>query len=158
MTESALGLTIPSMANFPKTLVIRGIPVQVEDFDELDEFIQRYGTDVFQQQAPSSDHDAAPVHRKQQHAGAPSLDHTDRTLLQQFIEAGKTGVPSKHVEQILGKKGRGIPIALDAFSRRVGLATQEGSRAFTPVKTSEGRGFKMTELHIRSARSLLGQS
>ena len=85
-----------------------------------------------------------------------TLDHTDRTLLQQFAEAGNKGILSTQITQVLGKRGRGIPIALDEWSRRIGLVTQDGATAFQAFKRHGGRGFRMTEIYLRTAKSMLG--
>ena len=140
----------PKTGPFPQIVTVRGISITVTDWDELEEVIRRFGID--------SDMEGItipPRPRKPQGGGGIALDPTDRSLLQQFVEAGSKGVISTQITQVLGKRGRGIPIALDEWSRRIGLVTQTGATAFQAMKRRTGRGFRMTEIYLRTARALL---
>lgn len=138
---------------FPQTISVRGINITVHDWDELEEVVRRFGADSGPTH-PTHGVEIPPRQRKP-YGGGLAIDPTDRSLLQQFVEAGTKGVISTQVTQVLGKKGRGIPVALDDWSRRIGLVNQEGATAFQAVKRRAGRGFRMTEIYLRTARSLL---
>ena len=51
--------------------------------------------------------------------------------------AGKSGVPTKDIGPVQGKRGKAIRAALDAWSRRIGLVTEESIR-LRVVQRSQG--------------------
>ena len=142
------------MAAWPKTIFIRGVGIPVESWDELDEVIQRYGSEgPIIIQGPQG---RETTNEKMGRPGITSLGPTDRSLLQQFVEGGSSGVITTQIGPALGKRGKAIRPALDAWSRRIGLVTQEGASAFEPIKTSRGRGFRLVGVYLQAARSMLG--
>ncbi len=137
------------MADWRKTIIIRGIGIPIESFDELDELIQRYGAEgplIIQ-----SDSAQPPPRRTPFGNLAPS----DRSLLEQFVAGGPNGVRTNQLGPALGTSGRGIRPALDAWARRIGLVTQDGVSAFQRTKTSDGRGFGLTPVYLNAARTML---
>lgn len=85
-----------------------------------------------------------------------SLGHAERTLLLQFVEAVDRGLLTAQLSQALGKKGKGVRPALEKWSRRIGLVTEENATAFESIKRFDGRGFKMVDHYRRIAASMLG--
>ena len=138
------------MADFPKKVVIRGIETEIQSWEELDEFLDRYGSaEVVRTITPPSTNNS----RKD----TSSLTPTDRTLLEQFITNGERGILNKDLGQVLGAKRKGIRPALERWSRHIGLVTGEAGSAFEPVNLGVlGRGHRLTDLYIRTAKSMLG--
>lgn len=138
---------------WPKTIMIRGVGVPIESWEELDELVERYGGEaliVTQQQTGS---EGQPQRRNRT---GLQLSPSDRALLERFVEAGSRGLLTSQISPAMGKKGKGIRPALDRWSRRIGLVTEEGASAFEPVKRADGRGFNMAEVYIQGARAMLG--
>jgi hypothetical protein len=139
------------MAEWPKTIFIKGIGVSISSWDELDELIERYGHEgPVVVQSP-----VAPHHRTEHAHAQGSITPSDRSLLQHFVTEGRRGVLSNQIGQALGTAGRGLPIALDAWARRIGLVTQDGAEAFEAVKRADGRGFRLTTLYLNAARTMV---
>lgn len=147
------------MATWPKTIYIKGVGIPVETWEELDEVIERYGgasAVVIGGTSESPKPEGGASKPKGFHGGGAELNHTDRTLLQEFVTNGSHGVPTSEIGPALGKRGKSIRPALEAWSRRIGLATEENASPFAPMKTSRGRGFRLTGIYPGVARSLLG--
>jgi|SRR5271166_2671276 len=141
------------MAEWPKTIYVKGIGVAINSWDEFDELVERYGADgplVVGQSNPSGNQT---VDRK----NASSLQPSDRSLLEQFVTSAKSGVPTKQLGPAIGKSGKAIRPALDAWSRKIGLVTHDGAAAFESVKGAKGRGFRLTHLAGQTARAMLGK-
>lgn len=77
--------------------------------------------------------------------------------MEQFIEAGPRGVLTSSIGHALGKRGKGIRPALELWSRRVGLVTEQDATAFETVKRFDGRGYRMVDHYLRAASQLLGR-
>jgi hypothetical protein len=138
---------------FPKTIEIGGIKVQVDSWQEIREAIAELGADVAVVTGDRED-----AHRSNSGgAVAARLPPTDRSLLEQFIEAGSRGVLTQTLGHALGARGKGVRPALDRWSRRVGLVTEENATAFEAVKRFDGRGFRMLDHYLRAASQLLGK-
>jgi hypothetical protein len=137
------------MAEWPKTIYVKGIGVAINSWNEFDELVQRYGAEgplvigSSSEKPPASD-------RK-----GTKLNHTDASLLERFADAGKSGVPTKDIGPVLGKKGKAIRAALDAWSRKIGLVTEDRASAFESSKGAKGRGFRLVGVYVRSAKSML---
>jgi len=138
------------MMRWPKAVVVHGIGIPVESWDELDELVRRYGHPTF---AVGQGRTGCATGPAGQHG--TSLGPPDRALLQQFVEAGARGLLTTQISPAVGKRGKGIRPALDGWSRRVGLVTADGASAFVPVKRADGRGFRLTDVHVLGARSIL---
>lgn len=139
---------------WPKTIVIRGVGVPVDSWEELDELVGRYGGEalIVAQGEPGE----LKVRPKSHGQGGAQLSPSERALLQQFVEAGSRGLLTTQIGPAVGKKGKGIRPALDRWSRRIGLVTEDGASAFEPVKRMDGRGFRMADVYIQGARTILG--
>jgi hypothetical protein len=130
---------------------IRGVKVPVDSWEEIRDAIEAFGGEITVTSGEGSQDNAR---RSVQPSG---LSPTDRTLLEQFIEAGQRGVLTQHLGHALGKRGKGIRPALERWSRRIGLVTEEQATAFEPMKRFDGRGFRMVDHYIRAANQLLGR-
>lgn len=138
------------MSGFPKTIFVKGVGVPVENWDELDELIQRYGGEVVIATAP-------PVSRSAANPSIPGFTPTDRALLERFIEEGSRGVLTSEITQLTGKQRKAIRPYLEGWTRKIGLVHDEGQTAFEQAKRFEGRAFRMTPPFLRVASQLLGR-
>lgn len=137
--------------NWPKTIVIRGLPIQIESWEEFDELIERYGGEALVVAQQGQAEEGRPSRR----GGGIQLNPSDRALLQQFVEAGSRGLLTTQIGPALDAKGKGIRPALSRWSRKIGLVTDEGV-AFARVKRNDGRGYRLTDVHMTAARAMLG--
>jgi hypothetical protein len=131
------------------------IKVPVDSWAELKEAMAEFGIAVLG--VTSEDATLRPDPNSIGSTGAASLGHGDRTLLTQFVEAADRGLLTNQLSQALGKKGKGVRPALEKWSRRIALVTQENTTAFEPVKRFDGRGFRMLDHYRRTAASMLGR-
>jgi len=137
------------MADWPKEIVVRGIAIQINSWDELDEAIKRYGTLELTGGARST---ASPIV-----GGRVHLTHSDRTILERFLADTNRGLRNSELSGPMGAEGKGIKPKLDEWSRRIGLTNAEGD-AFESVNAGRGgRGYRLTDMAAAVARSLLGQ-
>jgi hypothetical protein len=139
---------------WPKIIEVGGIKVPVDSWDEVREAIETFGRDITVSQGESREDNGQ---RRTPPLHASGLTATDRTLLEQFIQAGPRGVLTKEIGQALGKRGKGVRPALEGWSRRIGLVTEQGATAFEPVKRYDGRGFAMVDHYLRAAGAMLGR-
>jgi hypothetical protein len=139
---------------WPKIVTIRGgVQVPIDDIEELDAFVERYGGEALIVTATSN----ADSKSKGRGKGA-DLSASNRALLEQFVAAGSKGLPTSQIGPAVGKQGKGIKPALERYARSIGLVDNDDAQAFLAVKGAEGRGFKLGEVHIQAARSMLGLS
>lgn len=145
---------------WPKIIVVRGLQITVDDWEELDEAIQRYGGEPLILTAAASRTDSPREGREgsQQRQPHASLGPQDRALLQQLVEGAQRGVLTAQVGPVLGARGKGVRPALERWSRKIGLVTGEGGSAFAPVRRNDGRAYRLSEVHLRGAREMLGQA
>jgi hypothetical protein len=142
---------------WPKMIEVRGVRVPVDSWDEVREAIETFGGDITVSSTEQRD-EGGSFRRGIALSGLPKgLSPTDRSLLEQFVEAGTRGVLTQHLGQALGKRGKGVRPALESWSRRVGLVTEEGATAFDAVKRFDGRGFRMVDHYLRAASQMLGR-
>jgi hypothetical protein len=137
---------------WPKIIDIGGIKVPIDSWAELKEARQEFGDELT---VNSDDQNQTPRPTNQ---SASTLNHGDRTLLVQFIEAADRGLLTGQLSQAVGKKGKGVLPALGRWSRRIGLVTEESASAFERVKRFDGRGFFMVEHYRRIAAAMVGRS
>jgi hypothetical protein len=139
---------------WPKIVSIRGgVQVPIDDFEELDALVERYGGDALIVTAASSSETKTKGRGK-----SADLSASNRALLEQFVAAGSKGLPTSQIGPAVGKKGKGIKPALERYARSIGLVEQDGANAFVAVKGKEGRGFKLGVVHFQAARTMLGLS
>jgi hypothetical protein len=142
---------------WPKTILVRGLPVPIESWEEFDELVARYGGEalvIAQGQPVMNGH---PPKRSTSSGGAGSLSRGDRALLQMFIEGGNRGVLVEPISGVVGKRGKGVRPALERWSQKIGLVSEGGAFGFEPVKRADGRGYRLNDIYLRGARSLLGE-
>ena len=141
------------MAEWPKTVYVRGVGVQVDSWEDLDEIIKRYGSQMILT-IPTADNAGSSAAKPR--SPASSLTHADRALLTQFVENGPRGVLNRELAQATGRGGKSIKPHLHEWANRIGLVSDSGVSAFAPILRADGRGYRLTEVHVRTARSLLG--
>lgn len=136
---------------WPKTIYVKGIGLPVESWEEIDEIVERYGSE----HVSTSEGDMRAIENRQNKPSTSRLAHKDQVLLRQFIERGNQGVLNSNIGPLLFAKRKGIAPALREWSRRIGLAesTQE---AFEPFSSAIGRGYKLLEAFVPVARALSG--
>src|SRR2546428_11907564 len=104
---------------WPKTITIRGIAVQVESLEELDDFIERYGSDVSMGSGDTANG------RRGRKTGSVSLGTNDRVILKQFVDRENKGILNKDLGSFLGATGKAIGPALRKWALHIGLAHEE---------------------------------
>ena|SRR2546422_944487 len=134
---------------WPKTINIKGIAVQVEGIEELDEFIKRYGTDI-----AVGNTDIAEAKRGMKIRDAP-LATTDLVILKQFVERENKGILNKDLGNFLGASGKAIGPALRKWALRVGLARDEKAQVFERFSRPDGRGYKLTAPFLKIAQTMI---
>lgn len=87
---------------WPKAVVVHGLGIPVESWDELDELVRRYGSAAL----AVGQGRAGPAPRPAGRLGA-GLSPPDRALLQQFVEAGARGLLTTQISPAVGKRGKG---------------------------------------------------
>ena len=135
---------------WPKTITIKGIPVPVESIEELDEFIERYGSDVTVLTSDSGE-------GKRTRKGNASLAQNDRVMLKQFVERENKGVLNKDLGNFLGTAGKAIGPALRKWALRIGLAHEEKAQVFERFSRPDGRGYKLTPTFLKIAQEMVGE-
>lgn len=143
------------MAEWPKTVFVRGVGIQVDSWEGLDEIIKRYGSQMILT-IPTYGTDSAASGGAKPRSPASSLTHSDRALLTQFVENGPRGVLNRELAQATGRGGKSIKPHLHEWASRIGLVSDSGVSAFAPILRADGRGYRLTDVHVRTARSLLG--
>ena len=135
------------------------IKVPVDSWAELKEAMEEFGS-LIVGIAPGDEASRPEQNTSAAHVGTNTagLSHGDRTLLVQFVEATERGLLTSQLSQALGKKGKGVRPALEKWSRKIGLVTEEQATAFEPVKRFDGRGFRMLDHYRRTASSMLGRN
>lgn len=141
------------MADWPKTIYIRGVGIPVASWEELDEIIQRYGSQMV---VTLSGEPESTGRKTTSGSRAVALSHVDRALLRQFVDGGSRGVLNKDLAHVLGAPGRSIRPAIRAWSERIGLVNEGGASPFAPVMRADGRGYSLTNVSMRVARTILG--
>jgi hypothetical protein len=144
--------------SWPKTVVVRGLQITVDSWEELDEALQRYGGEpMILTAAPATGGEPArDGGAKRTQRGQSALGPQDRALLSQFIEGAHRGVLTSQIGPVLGAQGKGIRPALERWSRQIGLVSvgTTGS-AFVPVRRNDGRAYRLTDVHLRGAREMM---
>lgn len=135
---------------WPKTISIKGIAIQVESWEELDEIIQRYGGDI----AISADNSNVKAPKP---PSGGSLAMNDRVLLQQFVDTESKGILNKDLGKFLGSKGKSIGPALRKWGLRIGLAHDEKAEAFERFNRPDGRGYRLSAPFTKVAQNLLAE-
>lgn len=128
---------------WPKTVVIHGIEIGVDSWEDVQEVVSRFGT-------------AATVgHAVTRQAHEPMLSLADRDLLAWFVEAGSKGLPRKEVAVALGARGRMLPGTLQVWAQKVELvASSTGTMLFEPIRDARGRRIRVIPQYMDEARRI----
>ncbi len=139
---------------FPAIIRVKGIPIEVESWDDLDEVIKRYGNE-------SVPVEVMPGEPKKNQGGRnhPSshLRTNDEVLLRQFVTKDGRGILNDVIGDALGARGKSIWPALRKWAVQIHLADNESAEVFERFNRTEGRGYKLRPHFLRVAQSLLGE-
>lgn len=137
---------------FPTVIRVRGIPIEVESWDDLDEVVKRYGSDA---PIEVQSVDGKSGHKKSHNKSA--LQTNDQVLLRQFVEREGSGVLNEVIGDALGARGKAIWPALRQWAVAIRMAENEGAEVFERFNRTEGRGYKLRPHFLKVAQSLLGE-
>jgi hypothetical protein len=141
---------------WPKLLIFPdGLKVEVESWEEIREARAALGVDV--QVVGMTGESERRSETRLTPSGAHGLTPHDRSLLEQFVDAGDRGALTQALGQAIGARGKGVRPALDRWARQIGLVTAENVSAFQAVKRFDGRGLRMVEHYRRAASQMLGR-
>ncbi|HKQ48607.1 MAG TPA: hypothetical protein VJZ71_11100 [Phycisphaerae bacterium] len=84
--------------------------------EELDEIVARYGSIELASAATSNLDSSRSGSGRLTGAG-----HADTVLLHKFVESATTGLSTNEIAEMLQRRGRALPKAVEAWARRVGL-------------------------------------
>jgi hypothetical protein len=141
------------MPQWPKTIYVKGIGISIESWDDFDELVARYGAE-----GPVVIGQSEPTEKKpRDRTESSSLSPHDKALLEQLVQAGSRGVPTKVLGPAVGRSGKGIRIGLDFWSRKIGLVDTTAASPFDAVKGAKGRGFRLNDLALQTGRTMLGK-
>lgn len=135
---------------WPKIISVRGVNVEVSDWDEVDEVIKRYGTeggDLIIREGSSG-----PV-RQPKGQNRSGLEPHDLTLLRRFVE--ESSLATADIGSALGKSGKAIKTGMVAWSVKVGLARDSTVFPFESCFRADGRGYKLLPHFREVGRSIL---
>lgn len=138
---------------FPTVIRVRGIPIEVESWDDLDEVIKRYGSDA---PIEVQNSDPKPVGQRKAHVQS-AFQANDHVLLRQFVENDGSGVLNEIIGSALSAKGKSIWPTLRRWAVAIRMAESEGADVFERFNRTEGRGYKLRPHYLKVAKSLLGE-
>lgn len=138
---------------FPTTIRVRGIPIEVESWDDLDEVVKRYGNDSSPIEIQPSELKKTAISRPHTHG---HLQTNDQVLLKQFVEKDGSGVLNDVIGDALGARGKSIWPALRKWAVTIHMADSESAEVFERFNRTEGRGYKLRPHFLKVAHSLLG--
>lgn len=137
--------------SWPKIIEVGGVKVPVDSWAELREAIQELGQGLVVSESPQSGL------RREDPPNSSGINHGDRTLLNQFIDAADRGILTQQLGQALGKQGKGVRPALERWSRKIGLVAEDNVTAFEAIKRFDGRGFRMLQHYRMTGAAMLGR-
>lgn len=137
---------------FPKMIPVKGVPVPVDSWEELDELIQRYGDDVGLAGIDLGA-DGIPRTRRMSHP----LPTSDRAILQKFVERESKGLLNKDLGAFLGAERKSIRPALRKWAVKIKLADSEDLRVFESFNRPDGRGYKLSPAFVHIAKAILAE-
>jgi len=123
------------------------LEITLENMDELDELINRYGDDIAVEGGQQS---SQSVSRQ----GRGILDNRDRVVLQTLLAAGTTGVQAAELGKMLGKRGRGLRGAAQRWAKRIGLTEGDEVNPFEETRIGTQRGLRLDAAYSAIAKGL----
>jgi hypothetical protein len=135
---------------FPKMIPVKGVPIPVDSWEELDELIQRYGGDVSLAGIDNSGEGTIRTRRTNS-----NLPTDDRAILQKFVERESKGLLNKELGAFLMAERKSIRPALRKWGVKVGLAPSEQAKVFDPFNRPDGRGYRLSDAFIHIAKAIL---
>lgn len=137
---------------WPKDITVKGVKLPVDSVEEFIDLVKRLDNEGIDIIGGGEKVEGKPKGA----AGSCSLDATDKALLSQFYEGGRRGLPNNHIAEVIGKRGKGMRPALEAWSRKIGLASSGTVAAFEPMMRADGRGYRIKDSYMRAAKNILG--
>lgn len=135
---------------FPKMIPVKGVPVPVDSWEELDELIERYAGDVGLAGVDIG-LDIAPRTRHSSH----HLSTSDRAILQKFVEHGTKGLLNKDLGAFLVAERKAIRPALRKWAIKIKLADSEDAKVFESFSRPDGRGYRLAPAFAHIANAIL---
>jgi len=130
----------------PYIVRVRGVEIVCESLDELDELVERYGSD-------SAEGGGASSRLRRSSGGPPGASASDVALLRAMAEGGAQGVSSEQIGHMLGTQGKGIPPALSRWAVRMGISTD--GDAFDAARPGGARGWRLKSGVLAVAKGVL---
>jgi hypothetical protein len=137
---------------FPKMIPVKGVPVPVDSWEELDELIQRYGGDVGLSGVDLGAGGATRTRHLSHH-----LLTADRAILQKFVERESKGLLNKDLGAFLVAEGKAIRPALRKWAIKIKLADSEDAKIFESFSRPDGRGYKLSSAYADIAKAILAE-
>lgn len=142
---------------FPTIIRVRGIPIEVESWDDLDEVVKRYGTDAASIEIQGADIKSKKGSGNASKSASSALRTNDEVLLKGFVAKDGSGVLNEVIGDALGARGKSIWPALRKWAVDIHLAESGSAEVFERFNRTEGRGYKLRPHFLRVAQSLLGE-
>jgi hypothetical protein len=130
---------------------IGSLEITVENLEELDQLVQRYGGEQPSHRAVDQPSENGSVQRAN---GGNSVAH-DRVILGHLIEHADTGVHTNTLGDMLGRRGKAVKPALNQWAIKVRLMTEDGIDPFEKARPNGGRGWRLRATLLPIARQLL---
>ena len=135
---------------WPQKILVKGISIQVNSWEDFDEVVQRYG-----QEKVSLEEELPLASKKGSNFTSSKLNDKEHVLLNQFVDGGTDGVLNNIIGPSLGATGKGINSALRNWVKRIDLVEGD-TEAFEPFNSYKGRGYKLKDGYLPLARKILG--
>ena len=142
---------------FPAIIRVRGIPIEVESWDDPDEVIKRYGADAASVGLQGPDNKSKKAGGGSRSLAGSALRTNDEVLLKGFVVKDGSGMLNEVIGDALGERGKSIWPALRKWAVDTHLAESESAEVFERFNRTEGRGYKLRPHFLRVAHSLLGE-
>lgn len=135
---------------------IKGVWVRCRNLEELDELLERYGSD---DDTASESVTPPPVNGQRKNGGGGGgvqASALDTALLKELYAAGANGVKTKRIEGMIGSKGKALRAGLQRWAVRMKLAPDENTFPFENARPEGARGWKLSEGALSGAKLMLG--
>lgn len=137
---------------------IGAIEISDVSLDELDELVKRYGTSTIQSADNEGNGSGDSKHRTHPKAGNSTHGNTtDTVVLRQFVEAGNQGVPTEHLGEMLGRRGKATRGAAREWAHRIGIVSDASIDPFEDTRVGTKRGLRIKPSLMAIAAAHLGK-
>lgn len=139
-------------ATKPKTMKIkiRGIEIEVSSLDELEQLLDRFGSngaveDDSTDRTPQGPGQTIPKHGRV----------SDAVVLKRLVEVGAGGMPTKELGEILGRRGKATMGAANEWALRIGLVSDDSHQAIERCRVGTQRGARIIPSLLEVAKAIL---